>query len=422
MFGIIPSLPEFCVRSKSDAKLLKHPLIAFRRYNPTVNKVHIDQPLSGRFVNPNPSLVGWFATDAPLDVHSVKMWGQQGQIAFRCIERRDVEAAYPGLNVFGFSCLLSGGELINGKPGVRLELGGEVLAKLDLSITPEAAGLASSLRKARFMKRQWCLDHARCPCCKSPKLSVSNVSIKCPRCKTVFEQRGEALNFLSPELYRSASLEETLNVSMNAYDYTGWQLIHRATASGGKVLDCGAGLRVLPSETVVNLEIVDLPSTDVLGVGQSLPFRDGCFDAVLSFAVLEHVTDPFACAREMVRVVKPGGQIYCHVPFLQPEHGYPNHFYNMTRSGLTNLFPDLLELEHVVPDSGLPIVALHWMVSSYASQLDSGAREKFLGMTMAELIDRASDGWHEESIVRGMNQKGRWELACTTALLMEKAK
>jgi len=333
----------------------------------------------------------------------------------------DVEAVYPGQAVFGFSCYLPAGELSHEEPRVQLELGGEVLAELVLSVAPEAVAVIKALRTARLAKREWCLAHARCPSCKHPQLAVSDRKIECLRCFTVYEQPGEPVNFLSPELYRAAGLEETPNVSMNAYDYTGWQLIHRATAAGGKVLDCGAGLRTLANETVVNLEIIDVPSTDVLGVGQSLPFRDGCFDAVLSYAVLEHVADPFACAREMVRVLKPGGQLYCHVPFLQPEHGYPNHFYNMTRSGLRNLFPDLLEVEHVVPDSGLPILALHWIVSHYASHLEGAAREKFLGMTMSELIGRTADGWSADRIVTGLAERGKWELACTTALLMEKA-
>ena len=135
---------------------------------------------------------------------------------------------------------------------------------------------------------------------------------------------------------------------------------------------------------------------------------------------MEHVSDPFACAREMVRVLKPGGHIYAHVPFLQPEHGYPHHFYNMTREGLRNLFPDLKVVSHEVPDSGLPIFGLHWLVSRYAESLTGAARESFLGMTMGELIGRKADGWNGEEIVREMREAGKWEMACTTALLVSK--
>ncbi len=42
-----------------------------------------------------------------------------------------------------------------------------------------------------------------------------------------------------------------------------------------------------------------------------LPFREGCFDVVLCFHVLEHLyrQERVASAREMLRVLRPGGQV-----------------------------------------------------------------------------------------------------------------
>ena len=91
---------------------------------------------------------------------------------------------------------------------------------------------------------------------------------------------------------------------------------------------------VTPLDNVVNYEIVDYDTTDVIGLGDTLPFNDCVFDAVISIAVLEHVRYPFACAAEIVRVLKRGGELECSVPFLQPLHGYPHHYYNMTSQGL----------------------------------------------------------------------------------------
>jgi LSD1 subclass zinc finger protein len=365
-------------------------------------------------------LTGWLAVDGMVNWELVTMVGRGGQIPYRRTLRPDVEATFPGLAVMGFSCLLGAEELSVSAPEVRMEMDGAVVAHLELRVEQQTVELVAQLRAARAAKRGWILEHARCPDCRNPLLEMGAEQIRCGRCGAAYEQRGEVVNFLSAELYRQCALQESPNVSMNAYDYIGWQLVHQATGAGGKVLDCGAGLRTVPSETVVNLEIVDLPSTDVMGVGQSLPFRDGCFDAVLSYAVLEHVSDPFLCAREMVRVLKPGGEIYCHVPFLQPEHGYPNHFYNMTRAGLRNLFSDLVELEHTVPESGEPVLALHWIVSHYAAGLGGEARERFLGMTMGDLVGRGSNEWLKDEMVLGLAEKVRWELACTTALRMKK--
>jgi ubiquinone/menaquinone biosynthesis C-methylase UbiE len=118
---------------------------------------------------------------------------------------------------------------------------------------------------------------------------------------------------------------------------------------------------------VVNNEIVAYDTTDVLGVSEELPFTDNSFDAVLvlSLAVLEHVKDPFKCAAEISRIIKPGVSIYCVVPFLQPLHGYPHHYYNMSIQGLKNLFNDTLEIERQgIIASGLTIWILTWFLNS----------------------------------------------------------
>lgn len=46
-----------------------------------------------------------------------------------------------------------------------------------------------------------------------------------------------------------------------------------------------------------------------IGQGGDLPFPDGSVDAVLSLDVLGHVPDIPACARELARVLRPGGSV-----------------------------------------------------------------------------------------------------------------
>ncbi|AXT86776.1 SAM-dependent methyltransferase [Aeromicrobium sp. A1-2] len=48
----------------------------------------------------------------------------------------------------------------------------------------------------------------------------------------------------------------------------------------------------------------------VLGSGMQLPFRDESFDVTYSSNVLEHVSQPWTMADEMVRVTKPGGLVF----------------------------------------------------------------------------------------------------------------
>ena len=63
----------------------------------------------------------------------------------------------------------------------------------------------------------------------------------------------------------------------------------------------------------VDVEDSDLPGADgnrVIGSGMELPFRTGSFDIAYSSNVLEHVSDPWRMADEMLRVVKPGGLVF----------------------------------------------------------------------------------------------------------------
>ena len=187
------------------------------------------------------------------------------------------------------------------------------------------------------------------------------------------------------------------------------------------VLDCGAGLRADIDENVITTEVVDYPSTDLLVVNQKLPIEKDAFDAVLSLNVLEHVSDPFGCAQELVRVLKPGGTLYCVVPFLQPEHGYPDHFFNMTRSGIRQLFERCGAVQdHFVPLSGHPIWTMHWFLSWYAQELHGPDRSRFEKMTIEEITSRPVQSWLTGGIVQSLSDSGRWKLASTTALTLKK--
>jgi SAM-dependent methyltransferase len=50
-----------------------------------------------------------------------------------------------------------------------------------------------------------------------------------------------------------------------------------------------------------------------------LPFGDGSFDVVVCSEVLEHIEDNRAAVRELVRVLKPGGDLVVTVPRFWPE-------------------------------------------------------------------------------------------------------
>lgn len=229
-----------------------------------------------------------------------------------------------------------------------------------------------------------------------------------------YRENGHIFDFLTDELRQQFNIIDTENVSSNGYDGDAITLIEKHR--GGLVLDCGAGCRPEMYENVVNFEIVAYPSTDVRGVGEVLPFKDGSFDAVISSAVLEHVKDPFRCAQEIIRVLKPGGDLMCCVPFLQPMHGYPHHYYNMSAQGLTNLFAPHISVErHEVPDSVLPIWSLTWILNSWASGLNGEALSEFKSLTVADLLSDPIQ-FLNRRFVRDLSYDKNMELASATVL------
>lgn len=229
---------------------------------------------------------------------------------------------------------------------------------------------------------------------------------------------GKIFDFLTNKLRAQFNIIETDNVSSNGYDENIFALVKKH--KDGIILDCGAGSRPTCYSNVVNFEIASYPSTDVRGVGEVLPFRDNSFDAVLSIAVLEHVKDPFLCAREIARVLKPGGDLYCCVPLLQPVHGFPHHYYNMTGQGLANLFPESIQVvKQEVLESISPIWSLTWIVKSWAEGLSGEAKDKFLNLKLADLLVPASE-FLDAPFVTGLSQEKNFELASATVLMGKK--
>ncbi len=106
------------------------------------------------------------------------------------------------------------------------------------------------------------------------------------------------------------------------------------------VLEIGGGDRRRGLPNHLNFEYLKFELADVYGDIHALPFQDGSFDVVHSQAVFEHLADPFAAAREIIRVTRPGGLILTEVAFLQPLHAVPYHFFNMTLWGVEMLFKD----------------------------------------------------------------------------------
>jgi SAM-dependent methyltransferase len=83
----------------------------------------------------------------------------------------------------------------------------------------------------------------------------------------------------------------------------------------------------------------------------SLPLADASVDVVVAEHVLEHVLDPLRAAREIERVLRPGGLVVATAPFAFPWHGAPIDFFRMTSSGMRALFRGC-EVVYLAPGMG----------------------------------------------------------------------
>jgi SAM-dependent methyltransferase len=218
-----------------------------------------------------------------------------------------------------------------------------------------------------------------CNQCGTP-LTRNGSGAKCGRCNSSFGttdtgaldlrlQRGKAVSVefeVGAPLVRDGFEFKPLELRSQAeVDFSGtrvpWHLtpallshFPRARAANGAALDlgCGSGLHRDVCERAgfhwVGLDYA-AREAPIMGDGHALPFLDGSFEFVLSIAVLEHIQNPFVLAKEVYRVLQPGGLYIGTVAFLEPFHG--NSFYHHTYLGTYNtLSSAAFQIERVAPN------------------------------------------------------------------------
>jgi len=103
------------------------------------------------------------------------------------------------------------------------------------------------------------------------------------------------------------------------------------------ILDLGAG-RKKTSEKVISIDLYMAPGVDVIGDIERMPFCEGTIDGVIARGVLEHVPYPQKVADEIFRILKPGGKVFCSIPFIQGYHPSPGDYRRYTIDGIQLLF------------------------------------------------------------------------------------
>lgn len=108
-----------------------------------------------------------------------------------------------------------------------------------------------------------------------------------------------------------------------AEDFNTWPVIAALLPAAPERLEIGPGLH--PRLPIAGSHFLDLSApaiarlqalggSAVLGEIDALPFPAQRFDLVVAFDVIEHVADDGCAAREISRVLKPGGHLVMSVP------------------------------------------------------------------------------------------------------------
>lgn len=246
-----------------------------------------------------------------------------------------------------------------------------------------------------------------CVQCGSPELTSTGSGYTCSKCNRsypvhqvtgipVFVSDRSPLD--EKEILNHVVSEAKLDLEVaNSHWNTGPLRTLLDKTSGKKVLSYGSGdggdrawLERAGYELVC-FDIYPGPFTDVVCDGHELPFGDAQFDIVVSTAVFEHLYNPFQAAREIARVLKPGGSLVGSAAFLEAYHA--NSYFHMSHLGLTEVFRR----------AGFGDIELHpgW---SFVESLNG----RFWLWNNVKLINNLTRPWRRFRYLVGM---GMWKLA-----------
>lgn len=138
--------------------------------------------------------------------------------------------------------------------------------------------------------------------------------------------------------------------------------IPRARSRGELLLNIGCGGDPVPRAVAAHagyeylgIDIMN-PAADLLADAQALPLKDASVGLVLSVAVLQYIQHPAVMAREVRRVLKPGGKFLGTVAFLEPYTR--NAYYHYTHLGLLNLLEGAgFDVEAIAPSGDWDVLA-----------------------------------------------------------------
>jgi SAM-dependent methyltransferase len=157
-----------------------------------------------------------------------------------------------------------------------------------------------------------------------------------------------------------------------------------------RVLDVGGRIqpyRVLVQERAEIYVAVDPVATglvDVIGIGESLSFKNCAFDLVFCTQMLSYARDPKHVLGEIFRVLKPGGTVLLSAPSFCPQ--FHDERWRFLSDGLSILLSSFSYVE-IVPE-GFSIAGLTRTTNICLNSLFGGRRlQRVLKMTAFPMLN-----------------------------------
>jgi predicted SAM-dependent methyltransferase len=188
-------------------------------------------------------------------------------------------------------------------------------------------------------------------------------------------------------------------------------------------MDLGCGRRDKHYENCLYVEVYPSNSADLIVEPDCFyPIKDETLAGIGCFAVLEHVRKPWQVVREMHRMLKQGGYVMIDWPFLQPVHGYPSHYFNATREGLTSIFEDqgFHIMEAFTGAHQSVAFTVRWVLQWLLYRLQEEEKRKVGQTRIHEIVQWDPFGPEWAKVLKGLSDVGQMELACGNMLFAHK--
>lgn len=239
------------------------------------------------------------------------------------------------------------------------------------------AGIMGPMRSA--------MDIWACPTCHAT-LTRESDRLHCPACNASYPLAGHAPVFVPGAMDGAVRHERELATYRG---YTPWmpRVVLQSLLDSHVALELGCGHQTLDDPNIIRTDVLLHPYVDAVADVHTLPVQDASLDFVFSGAVFEHLRNPFAAAREIHRVLKPGGYVYADWNFVFAYHGYPHHYFNASLQGIREAFSGFRMLRSGVAPFQGPAYALRQVLETYLAGLpDAGPMDRALRQSIQTVL------------------------------------